>query len=161
MGRYKDREIILFEIYDTHPEDIPTLMELAGLFMRFKKYRIAVKLLNNALELRNSDLITLSKLIKLHETLRDNKTVRSYLKKSVEILKQNPESKRAERFKNVRVDLDEEVSLVDLNKVGLFILSGDQKYIESSSGRYTLNDHSIFNYNLASCAGTTCPPEGV
>jgi tetratricopeptide (TPR) repeat protein len=148
MRRYVPRETLLFEIYNAHPEDIPTLMALAHVFRRFKKYRVALRLLESALDLRRSDLITISELIKTHILLNSNEQARRYHGKGAEILAQDPYNKHGERFNNTEIMMNEEVELLNLDGVGVCIHADGQSYVECEGARYLVDERTTANYNL-------------
>jgi tetratricopeptide (TPR) repeat protein len=152
MRRFGPRESILFEIYDTHPEDTPTLMALARVFIRFRKYRIALRLLECALERRQSNLITISELIRMYLILHDNENVRRFLSRGRQILKQDPLNKHRDRFLKIEieVELDENIELLHLDEVGLFIREKDQVYVENNGERYLITAQATVNNKLGS-----------
>lgn len=106
MRKWPQREKILFEIYEAGTTDIPTLMELARTFNRFKKYRVSLMLLEKALKLRQSDLLTILELVKTYAILRAKESVRNYLKESEEIIRKDPYHKNIERFRDRLTKLD-------------------------------------------------------
>jgi tetratricopeptide (TPR) repeat protein len=148
MKMYSPRERILFEIYDLHSTNIPTLMALAHVFKRFRKYRIALRLLEGALELRKDDLITLSELIRIHIIMNNINAVRQYLNQGEEILKKDPFHRHGERLNNLRVVIDDEVELINLNEVGLCVHENGQRYVECNGILYLVNGETTVNNKL-------------
>ena len=145
---YGARERLLFEIYDAHPEDIPTLMALAHVFIRFRKYRVAMKLLEYALGLRKNDVITISEIVRLYEILNDRQQVERYIATGEEILCNDHHNKHRERFRQLNIWLDETIKLQSLNEVGVAIKEAGQRYVENESGRYPVNEHATVNNRI-------------
>lgn len=123
-------------------------MALAQVFRRFRKYRVALRLLESALELRGLDLITIRELIRLHMILHSDEQVRQYLSKGAEVLKQDPYNKHGERFKSIEIITDDEIELLNLNEVGLCIHEDGQSYVECNGIRYLVDEQTTINNKL-------------
>lgn len=145
MKKYAAREDILFEIYEITPEDVRTLVALAEVFKRFRKYRIALQLLVNALAIQDSDLLIVCELIKLYMLLRDKKNVELYVNKGQEILDSDPYNRFRERFTKFKVELDEKTTLLKLNEVGILVRAATESFIEQGNFRYPFNNQVTIN----------------
>ena len=153
MQRWPEREKILFEIYEAGTADIFVLAAIARTFNRFKKYRISLILLEEALKLRESDLLTIFDLIKTYVILHDKTSVKDYLKKSEEIIREDPYQKNVERFRHRLALLDlsfinEDLDLIALNEVGILVQADNQSFVENGGVRYPLKERAVVNYRL-------------
>jgi len=148
MKRYGDRERLLFEIYDAHPDDLPTLKALALVFRRFRKYRIALALLEYALDLRKDNLLIIIEIIRIYEILCNRQQARLYIVRGEEILREDTHNKHRERFGQLGVSFDEAVNLRSLDEVGVATMENGQRYVENDSGRYLVNEHATVNNQI-------------
>jgi tetratricopeptide (TPR) repeat protein len=148
MGKYGLREKILFEIYETHPQDVPTLADLARVFTRFRKFRVALRLLEEALKVRNSDILIISNLIKLYVVLQDKENVTRFLSRGKVILEKDPHNRHRERFSNLDIEISSKISLVNLYEVGFAARADGQRRVQSNNGIYSLREEAIFNNKL-------------
>jgi tetratricopeptide (TPR) repeat protein len=145
LKRYGPRETLLFEIYKTDRDDIPTLMALAQVFRRFRKYRVALKLLEGALALRPSDLITISELITTHMILRSNEQVRQYYSKGAKIINADAYNKHSEHFNRIELRLDDQTTLLNLNEIGVCTREDGRRCIESKEIKYLIDEQATIN----------------
>jgi tetratricopeptide (TPR) repeat protein len=146
IGRPAKREDILFQIYEINPQDIWILITLSKVFRRFRKYRIALNLLETALAIRNSDLLLVCELIELHVILRDKKNVDRYITKGREILDSDSRNKYRNRFTKIKIALDEKIMLLNLNEVGYLFKIGNESYIKHKSGNnYMISNKATVN----------------
>ncbi len=149
LKRHKEREDVLFQIYEINPQDVWILIALSKVFRRFKKYRVALHLLESALEIRDSDLLLVCELIELHSILRDKKNVEHYLLKGRSILDNAPYNKFKDRFTKIKIEFDENATLLNLNEIGYAFKIDNERYIKSEVGNnYVVRDNTIFNYRV-------------
>ncbi|MDU9049903.1 MAG: tetratricopeptide repeat protein [Candidatus Electrothrix sp. Rat3] len=139
--QFHKREKILFDIYETHPDNIPNLMNLSRMFVRFRKYRVAIKLLKKALELDNSDLLTITELMKVYAYVNGKKNVSFYKEKGEEIIAQEKYVRNKGRFRNATPHLYEDIELLDLMRIGYWAEREEVKKITSSK-----NEQEVFQY---------------
>jgi tetratricopeptide (TPR) repeat protein len=145
---YGKRERILFEIHELYPDNLPALMALAEVFRRFRKYRVALQLLEKALEINESDLITISELLRLHIILNNKEGVNYYLARAEKVTMEDPFNRHRERIARIEIYMDDEIQLLNLNEVGMMIQEGGQNFIEGTSSLYSISDQTTVNNRL-------------
>ncbi len=148
LKKYAESESLLFKIYNLDAQNIPALTELSYIFMRFKKYRISIRLLENALEAKPFDLKTISLLIEKFNILKDAENVENYVAKGNQILATDEYAKYSELFYEFDLDIDEEIELLELDKIGIAAKTMNNKYIKYQNELYPLSEDAIYNYNI-------------
>jgi tetratricopeptide (TPR) repeat protein len=150
VKRYPAYERMLLSIYKDHPESVPTLAGLARMFMRFKKYRIAIKLFDEILEIKNSDMKAIIELIYIYAYLQDKASVGFYMKKGENLIKQDSFIKYRDRFETLHINLNEDINLLNLSAVGIYTQADDQKYVRCSNERFALGENATINNKVKS-----------
>jgi len=143
-------EVLYFEILKAEPSNIFALYQVSKVFNRFKKFRISIKIAEELLSIKDTDLLTVIDLIKTFVVTKDKKNIDFYLEIGKKILKEDENHKHKEKFQSLRTDFDESVELIDFYKVGSCVRENEQRYVKSEAGElFIVPEDATFNYNLA------------
>ncbi len=136
------------ESYSINPVNLPTLMELCDIFSTRRQYRAALGFLEKALTVRDQDLETLQRMVRIYHTLYHDTEVHRLLEKGRRWIQDQPFIKYKERFQELDRDLSftTHKKLVQMNLTGTFsgqlpgktTTPGPPPVILCSAGRYAL-----------------------
>ena len=138
--QFQNRDQILFEIYDLNSKDFYNLVALSKMFFRFKKYRIALKLLESILTMQDDNLVAVIMIINIYKLLKDIKNASLFYQKGKSILSRHRYNKYKEKFLQLKLDTDVDIDaqLLELMNIGIFHEEQKRKYIESNNTHHPL-----------------------
>ena len=124
------------------------IVELSKVFIRFKKYKISIKLLELSLSIKKNDLFSVIKIIEIYKKFNDKVNIDKYYKIGKNIIYRDKYCKYKNYFENIDSDINNDIKLINIDNIGIFMNNGTDNYIQSDKNKYKIYKDAEVNKKL-------------